>query len=94
MVRDFMLILLGIDVGTASPHLANMANAILGWAWGPVKVELGLAWKSFVVEAVVALIIIAILYKLDRRDKAKRDKTQKENRDNIQRIIDAIEARS
>ncbi len=93
MIRDFLLILLGIDVGIAAPHLANMANAILGWEWEAVIVELSIAWQSFVVEAVVALIIIFILYKINMRAKAERERIKIENQENTQRIIEAIEAR-
>jgi uncharacterized membrane protein YciS (DUF1049 family) len=95
MVRDFLLILLGLDIGTASPHLENIANAILGWNWGVVMGEFRIAGLSFIVEAVIALIILGILWILHRGDERRKDTERnmmtEENRVNTQLIITAIE---
>jgi hypothetical protein len=45
--------------------------------------EWDLAWRSFLVEAVIALIIIYFLRRIDKRNETKEDK-------NTQKIIDAL----
>jgi len=81
--RDILLIILGLSFGTASPHLATMANAILSCAWGLIKQELEIAWKSFVIEAIVIVIIVVILCMLEKKQTQKDAQLHRE-------IIDAI----
>lgn len=76
MVRDLLLILLGLDIGTASPHLANMANYALAKQWEGIATEWDIAWRSFLVEGIVALFMIGFLLVADRR--RERQETEKD----------------
>jgi len=94
MRRDLLLIVLGIDIGTAAPDLAIMANSLLGGDLEGIMAELGIAWQSFVIEAVIAFIIILILHRIGKKERAEKDEIKKASLDNTQRIIDAIQEKS
>ena len=95
MAKEFLLILLGLDIGVASPHLANITNFMLGRDWEAVMGEIHIAGLSFIIEGIIALIILVVLWLLHKGDKerkeAERNSSREENSANTQRIIDAIE---
>jgi membrane protein implicated in regulation of membrane protease activity len=96
MVRDFLLLLLGLDIGTASPHLAVMANAVLTCDWSYFMSELRLAMPSFIIEAIVALIILYFLQRIDKKNEQKEQqntiKNDKKDQENTEKIVEAIRA--
>lgn len=81
--RDLLLLLLGVDIGIASPHLAYMVNCMLNGWWVKFMARLEIAGQALALEAVSAVIIILLLWWIGKKERTEREAT-------TQRIIGAI----
>ena len=90
MVNDFLFLLLGLDIGTASPHLAVLANDALTLAWSSFMSELRTTLTSFAIEGVIALVILWFLRRIDNREKAERAADRKAITDSIDNLANQI----
>ena len=90
MVKDLLLILLGLDIGTASPRLATLVNDALTRDWGHFMSELHTDTLSFIIEAVIFLSIAIVLVLLDKREKRIAAKNAQKITDSNNRIVDLL----
>jgi hypothetical protein len=67
MLRDILLVILGLSLGTLSPHLATLFNALFSGNWGLALNTLTGNIAAFVVEAIIAIVIVYILYRLNKK---------------------------
>jgi hypothetical protein len=78
MLRDFLLIVIGLACATIAPHIALLINHWRSGNEAGLMNELYLSWPVYVIEAILILIVGTILYFVDKR-KEKKDDDRLEN---------------
>ena len=92
MLRDFMLIIIGLACGTASPHLALLVNHWRSGNRGGLMTEWQLAWPTFVIEGILIAIVGFILWLIDKRAQRKEDKKEATQNEKMDELIKAVKA--
>ena len=72
MLRDFLLLLLGLDGGLALPHIGTLASDVLTLDWSNFMSILRTDMLGFVIEIILAFVIIWFLHRTDKQEKADR----------------------
>jgi hypothetical protein len=64
MLRDFLLLVLGLDGGLALPHIGTLASDVLTLSWSDFMSTLRTDMLGFVIEIILAFAVIWFLHRL------------------------------
>ena len=94
MVKELLLILLGLDIGTASPHFAALVNDALTHDRSHFMSEWHTDTLSFIIEAVIFFVICVVLVMVSkweqRKDTEKTKQIINNANDNNKKIVDLL----
>ncbi len=91
MLRDFLLLVLGLDGGLALPHLGTLASDALTLNWSGCMSTLRTDALGFAIEIILAFVIVRFLHRADKQEKAEREADRKAITNSIDNLANQIQ---
>jgi type II secretory pathway component PulF len=77
MFRDFLFIVIGFAFATVVPHLQNLYNHWRAGNEEALMTEWHLSWFTFLVEAIVIIVLGGIILFIDRHRRKKEEERER-----------------